>query len=101
MCESHRYSHQTPEPHVNRFPAAENGDDEDDDDEEEEERRHDEEEEEEEEPIWTASGALIGTSRFPFVRPPFPAGAAEDQRREPNRCWATIRQIFSCGCTTP
>jgi hypothetical protein len=60
MRERHRYSHETQEPDLNRFPAAENGDDEDDDDEEEEERRHDEEEEEEEEPVWTASGALIG-----------------------------------------
>jgi hypothetical protein len=48
---------------VNRFHVAENGDDDEDDDEEEEERRHDEEEEEEE-PVWTASSALTGTTRF-------------------------------------
>jgi hypothetical protein len=64
MRERHWYSHETPEPDVNRFHAAENGDDEDEDDEEddeeEEERRHDEkeEEEEEEEPVWTATGGV-------------------------------------------
>ena len=56
MRERLRHSHETPKPDVNCFPAAENGDDEDDDDEEEEEK-----------PVWTASGALIGTSRFPRV----------------------------------
>ena len=97
MCERHRFSHETPELDVNCFPAAENGDDEDDDDEEEEERRHDEEEEEEEEPVWTASGALIGTSRFPrvlrstaslgFRRRVYPRQLREQWRRlvSPNR----------------